>query len=75
MIDSREKLPPILKCPKCSTLYGPNMKVCSRCKGPLVPALGPKRLPDVPFVTRAITPGSYDRDQPIAVGLPIVHKV
>ncbi len=75
MIDSREKPAPILKCPKCSTLYGPTMKACSRCKGPLVAAPEPKRLPDVPFVTRHIVPGTYDRDQPVQVGLPLAHKV
>ncbi len=33
---------PILRCPKCSTLFGPKMTECSNCGGPLVPAAKPK---------------------------------
>ncbi len=72
MIDSRKKLPPILKCPTCKTLYGPKivdtsepMTTCSRCGGPLVPAPGPKRLPDVPFATRRAVE-TYKQDVPVA---------
>ncbi len=64
MIDTR-KPPPILKCPKCSTLYGPTMTACSRCQGPLVLAQGPKRLPDVPFSTRS-SAETYKREVPVA---------
>ena len=44
MIDPNDRggTRPILRCPECSMLYGPNMTECSNCGGPLVPALGPK---------------------------------
>ena len=73
MIDSREQPLPILRCPSCSTLYGPNMKECSGCGGPLVPAPGPKRLPDVPFVTRDLPARTYKPDR--AFPLPSPNKV
>lgn len=68
MIDPREKPPPLLRCPKCSVLYGPHMTKCSRCEGPLEPA-----LPDVPFATRDLPAGTYKRDVPFV--LPSPNKI
>ncbi len=70
MIDPREKPLPILRCSTCSTLYGPNMQECSRCGGPLVPAPGPTRLPDVPFATRDLPAKTYRRGESFAVESP-----
>lgn len=66
MIDSR-KPPPILKCPTCKTLYGPNMTKCSRCGGPLVVAPGPTRLA---FVAHDLPAGRYRPGQSFTLGPP-----
>lgn len=71
MIDSQEKPLPILRCPQCSTLFGPNMQECSRCGGPLEPARGPMlQRPDVPFATRDLPARTYKRGESFAVESP-----
>ncbi len=70
MIDPHEQPLPILRCPACSRLYGPTMKECSQCGGSLEPAPGPKRLPDVPFVTRDLPAKTYRRGESFAVESP-----
>ncbi len=46
------------------------MTACSWCGGPLVPAPGPKQLPDVPFVTRDLSAGTYKRGESFVVESP-----
>ncbi len=75
MIDPRGKPLPILRCPTCSRLYGPTMTACAWCGGSLVPVAGPKRLPDVPFVTRDLPAKTYRRGESFNVGSPASHKV
>ncbi len=72
MIDphGRGRTKPILRCPECSRLYGPTMTACAWCGGPLVPATGPKQLPDVPFATRDLPAKTYRRGESFAVESP-----
>ena len=71
MIDPQETPLPILRCPTCSTLYGPTMTACAQCGGPLEPASGPMlQLPDVPFVTRDLPAKTYRRGESFTVESP-----